>query len=248
MPAALLVPLITAGVTAGGVALAAHEASSGTQHAADITSAATQHGADLQKQSADAALAFQKQQAEQDYRNQEITRQANYNQHAAVLSQRSSLGQSLGLPAITQPAYVPSQDPGFTGGPTLGNPTAAAPNASPASQPPATVATGAGDPTTAALMKFYQTQGVQPTGRGTGATDIAYWADQINAHGGPTPQNLGYFTDRITQGLQGSQGGTTGAVPTPNTMNFGQMLQPGQQPLLTQPLPQPGSFGQTLGY
>jgi hypothetical protein len=61
------------------------------------------------------------------------------------------------------------------------------------------------------LAKVYQGLGVAPTGRGTGPTDIAYYADQVAKTGGWTPDNAGYWSSRIASDLKGG-GGAAGAT------------------------------------
>lgn len=83
------------------------------QSAAQIQAA--KYAADLQAKSSQSALDFQKQTAEGDYRNQEIARQGNYGQWAARAGRLSDFGRTVGLPAREIPAYVPGEDPNYTG-------------------------------------------------------------------------------------------------------------------------------------
>ena len=65
----------------------------------------------------------------------------------------------------------------------------------------------------AQLLNFYQQQGMQPTGPGSGPTDIAYYAQKIAETGGWTPQNASYWQGRIPQDVQrASSGGGGGAM------------------------------------
>jgi hypothetical protein len=76
------------------------------------------------------------------------------------------------------------------------------------------------------LTTLYQGLGKSPTGRGTGPTDIDYYIDKIIETGGWTPQNAGYWQNRIPQdvrgqtpslGAGGGGGGYSGpgAIPPP---------------------------------
>jgi len=64
----------------------------------------------------------------------------------------------------------------------------------------------------AQLLNFYQQQGMQPTGPGSGPTDIAYYAQKIAETGGWTPQNASYWQGRIPQDVQRASGGGGSAM------------------------------------
>lgn len=132
-----------AAVTAIATIYAANKNSDTAEKVADTTSKTATNAATLQSKAAADALAFQKQSAENDFKNQELTRQANYNQWAAREGRVSTFGQMLGLPARNIPAYVPSQDPNYLAtqtpnvSPTIGG--AAPPGPSTAPTTPQTV-------------------------------------------------------------------------------------------------------------
>src|SRR5213596_3486801 len=75
------------------------------------------------------------------------------------------------------------------------------------------------------LTLFYKFLGLVPTGRGTGPTDIAYYAEVVAQTGGWTHRtaeggdNIGYWEDRIKADLIAAKipfGGTiTDAPPSP---------------------------------
>lgn len=118
MPAAVAIPLITAGVS-GGAAIAGAKMSSGAaRDAANASTAAANHAADVQGQSTRDALDFQKAEAQAYAQQAEIDRHANYDQTAARLQRLGSIGDLLGFHVNTQmPAYVPGVTPNFTGAP-----------------------------------------------------------------------------------------------------------------------------------
>ncbi len=222
---------IAAAASSGAAIYSAHKQSDTAETAAKLATDATTHGADLQKQSNDEALAFTKSQAEADYQNQEIARRANYDQTAAKQARLGTLGNMLGLPPPTMPDYVPSVDPRYT---TAGSAPAPGSGAAPAGGTPAPGTTTPGSQTpagapgssAAALADFYKSIGVTPGARGSGGTDLAYYADQMDAHGGPTAANVGYFTGRIKQDLAGTTGSAAPPGATPPTGTLGAMLQP----------------------
>lgn len=85
--------------------------------AAAINSHASGDAADKASAANASALDFNKQQAETEYRNQETTRKANWDQRVAQQHANNKIRQALGLAPIDIPAYVPSVDPAFTGTP-----------------------------------------------------------------------------------------------------------------------------------
>lgn len=99
MPAALLIPAITAAAGAGA-----------TIYAANKSSGAAEHAADLQSQANTQALSFEQQQAQQQQANFEATQRANYDQWAAREQRLSNLGSLVGLGPRQIPAYVPTMN------------------------------------------------------------------------------------------------------------------------------------------
>lgn len=238
MPALIAAPWLGTAIAglAGSTAavIGAHESSSASENAANLTSAATTHAADLQSQSSAQALAFSKQQAESDYQNQEIARKANYAIDAAHQGRLSTLGQMIGQAPRDIPAYVPSQDPAFTS-------AAGGTNATPQAGAPAS-----GNPTDPAniqaqLTSVYKSLGVAPTGRGTGPTDLAYYADQVAKTGGWTPQNAGYWTSRIASDLKGG-GGAAAPTAASQPATIGQAV-----PYLSAPMSPGVTMPRTVG-
>jgi hypothetical protein len=81
------------------------------------------------------------------------------------------------------------------------------------------------------LANWYASQGLTPTGPGTGPTDIAYYTDKILETGGWTNQtgkgedNINYWTSRIPQDLAeaGRGGGGAGAAGGGGGAGFGGM-------------------------
>lgn len=120
MPAAVAIPLIVGGLQTASTIYSAKKQSDANKRAADIASKSASDSAALQKQSSDDTLAFTRQQAQNDYRNQEITRRANYDQYAASQNRLKFLDSEVGLPERQVQDYVASQDPNFTGTPSAG--------------------------------------------------------------------------------------------------------------------------------
>jgi len=108
MPAAVAIPLITAGVT-GTTSLIG----------AKMQSDALGDASNAQAKAAADTLAFNRQQAEADYRNQEVNRRANYDQYVAHQGGNNTIRAALGLKPVAIPTYVPSVDPNFTGASTV---------------------------------------------------------------------------------------------------------------------------------
>jgi hypothetical protein len=80
------------------------------------------------------------------------------------------------------------------------------------------------------LANWYASQGLTPTGPGTGPTDINYYADKVLETGGWTNQtaqggnNIGYWTNRIAGDASGAGGGggtadASGGDPTADLAN-----------------------------
>lgn len=182
------------------------------------TEAATK-AAQLQKESSDAALGFTKQQALYGAQSAETDRSANYQQWAAKERRLGSIGEMVGLGQRDIPSYVPSPTPNFD------TPT---PPPGPATGSAATVA-GSGNPTdpafiNAQLQSVYKGLGVQPTGPGSGPTDIAYMAGKVLETGGWTPQNASYWPDRIKQELALAKNGGAAAKTTTPYRSVGDYL------------------------
>lgn len=97
---------------------------------------ATKYAADAQAKAAAESLAFQRQQAAADAVMAETNRAANYQQWAAKQQQLGSVGQALGLPARSIPAYVPlpgAPPPG--GAPPMSAPAPGTTDTTPAGTP-----------------------------------------------------------------------------------------------------------------
>jgi hypothetical protein len=135
MPAAIAIPLaIGAGTAAAGIGGAALSSSAAKDAAQKQTDAAN-HAADVQAKSAADTLAFQKQSAENDYRNQEATRRANFDQWASGMGAKNNVRAALGLGRVVVPSYVPSVDPNYGGDPTQ-NTIAGGPSVTSSAIPP----------------------------------------------------------------------------------------------------------------
>lgn len=105
MPAAVAVPLITAGVTAGTNIFGAHQQSQSADRAARMQTQAANQAAQLQAQAAENALRFQQEQAAIAQRNFLNTQGFNrkvYTDQQARLSPYRQAGQGaiaqLGMP------------------------------------------------------------------------------------------------------------------------------------------------------
>lgn len=220
MPAVLALPAFwgAVGATAAGAT---------SMIGAGEAAAATEDAAHIQADTAAKALDFQKQKAAQDLAQQNAIQKANYDQWAASQRRASNFAQMLGLPAFDIPSYqpIPNALSATTTAPTAstGLPAGAATSGSFPTAP------SGGSPTDtaaiqSALEQNYKALGVTPTGRGTGPTDIAYYADQIANTGGLTPQNFSYWfgpqgriaTDIGGHGAAGATA-TTASAATPLT-------------------------------
>jgi hypothetical protein len=211
---------------------------------------ATKYAADAQAKAAAESLAFQRQQAAYDAMMAETNRAANYQQWAAKQQQLGSVGQALGLPARSLPAYVP-----LPGGPGAPPPGVAPPMPSPApGQPDGPPDAGPAGGTAAAWWNPQDPQGSLNTllaGKAPTSQTILALKPQLDAAGiqispanaeGVTSKVLipGVGWTRILQGgVKGGQGtgwtyvpqgvgggiGGGGAVPTTwrqGTPAFGQ--------------------------
>lgn len=232
--AAAIASLIAASVTTAGSVYAAHKTSETAEDSAKTQADAASHAADLQKQAADDTLNFTKQQSENDYRNQEVTRKANYDQYAAQRSRLGTLGSMLGLPAPDIPDYVPSQDPNFTGsgptGPTTGQPSGST-NSTPSGDltNPSTWMSLVGNNQ---ALSSWVTQGLGSAASKPGLVD--YYVGKIKGQPGAnaTEQagSAAYWLNKLKSdpNVTGAPSGTL-ATPTPQpTGTLGSMVAPYQ--------------------
>ena len=206
-------------IQAGTSLINTNKAVGAQEDATAAQAAATKYAADQQAQAAANALAFQRQQAAYDATQAETNRAANYGQWAAKQQLLGTVGQALGLPARSIPAYVPlpaynaatSPAPGGAG-------TPAAPGA--ASSPGA-----AGDPGAAAWWNPQDPKGsVLALFAGAAPTSQAILDKkaEIEAAGGQvSPANAEGVTSKIylpgvgwtrvlDGGVAGGPGGGTG--------------------------------------
>lgn len=208
----------TLGGVIGNIYAANTQASSSTD-AANIQAKALSDAAQIQAGSSREALDFQKQQAALAAYNANQTQQANYNLYKAQEQRLTPLNELLGLGPRQVPDYVPlaTSVPGTSGSPQQGPP-------GPSGAPSASGQASTGDPIADALAKNYAALGVQPTGPGTGPTDLAYFADKVKATGGLTPQNSSYWfgpNGRIAQELaKAKTGAPTSAAPVAARMPY----------------------------
>lgn len=238
MPAVIPLAIVAAGAV--GSAIAGHEAAGAATTGANINAKATGDAAKLQADANAATLKYEQGQADQTQQNFNTTQHANYDQWAARQGRLSAYGQLFGAPAQEIPGYVQPT--------TLGS-MATAPTAGP-TPPGGTGSTpSTADPITAQLQANYKALGLTPTGRGTGPTDIAYYADQIKATGGLTDANNKFWfgpggriaLDAAKAGGGGAASGSPTAAPL---TSLGAGLQPLVQPVagnLT--MPTVGSLG-----
>ena len=126
MPPIVLAAGIAAAGAVGGAAISSRSASG----AARRQSEATTEAARLEDEAAKRAEAFQRQQAQQQWVEAEAVRLANYDQWAARQRSLNAFRQKHGYGPTEIPGYVPSQDPGFGGGPPTDASLPAGPSAS----------------------------------------------------------------------------------------------------------------------
>jgi hypothetical protein len=183
------------GVPAVTSLITTNKAVGAQEDATAAQAAATKYAADLQAKAAADALAFQRQQAAYDATQAETNRAANYDQWAAKQSLLGSVGQALGLPARSIPAYVPL--------PAYGNVTSPAPGgAGPSAAPGAAPASGAGgDPAAAAWWNPQDPKGSVAAllaGKPPTSQTLLDLAPQIEAAGGQvSPANAEGVTSKI---------------------------------------------------
>lgn len=101
MPAAVAIPLITAGIGAGATVAGSAIATHGSTKAADLQAQAAQHAADLEAASAKEALAFQQQQAALAQKHYQDTQAFNRSVYAAQQA-RLAPYRAYGTGALTQ--------------------------------------------------------------------------------------------------------------------------------------------------
>ena len=235
MPAAIAIPLALAGGTAAAGIIGSKIQSNASEHAADVQTQAAEQAAQLQSQSAANTLAFEKAQAEADYKNQEIARQANYQQWAANANRLGSLGSSMyGLPARNIPAYVPSVDPGYTGAGAVnsslaGGSPAAASGATGTTYQPLLDALNKGQTPQAVIDQFNASQGLK-----TGSSYA--WRSIPGAPGGgvvevPGGAYLAPGPDGTWGYTPAPSGGGSSATAPPNASAMGSLAQPGAAPI-----------------
>lgn len=85
----------------------------------------------------------------------------------------------------------------------------------------ATTSTTSGDPVYDAVAQNYSSLGAQPTGPGSGPTDIAYFVKRINETGGLTDANKAYWfgqNGRIAREMRGEVPPEQAAAETPATI------------------------------
>lgn len=210
------------------MAIAGAASAGGTVYSANKQADTATKAGDLSAKAASDTLAFQKTQAAQDQANWEAAQKFNidqYNQKQSRLAPyinggawaNTTLANLIGgsgavaatktpAPVATLPAMqgpLSSAAPGSSTAPTSGAPGSATAAASGNPTDPTYVA--------AQLTKYYQSMGLQPTGPGTGPTDLDYMTKQMLATGGWTPDNAAYWTNptdgRILQELQKAKGG-----------------------------------------
>ncbi len=159
---------LAGGAAAGATIYGAKKSASSNTQAADIAAKAQADASAAQTKSNEETLAFQRQQAENDYRNQEITRKANYDQYASSQNRLKFLDSAVGLPERQVPDYVASQDPNF-----LGTPSAGQVLTKPASSGPAPAVNWSADPNTLSkqLTDYFAAKGAP-------ATEVPYWVSK----------------------------------------------------------------------
>lgn len=129
MPAAVAIPLIAAGASAGASIYAANRGSSAASRAAREQTQGANYAADIQARTNREAIEFQKQQAAEEARRYETDRQANYDQWAAREGRLGTLSQMWGFGNRPIPAYVPSRAGASSGTQATAPPAAGTPQA-----------------------------------------------------------------------------------------------------------------------
>lgn len=236
--------IIQTGTGLFGSLFGAHEQASAASDNADKQAAAAKYAADQQDAASKRSEALLRQQSEADYQNQEVARRGNYDQYRAQRSRLGTLGAMLGLPAPEIPDYVPSVDPRFTSDGTQPPSTSAPSSGAPAGAP----AAGGSDAVTQALLDNYKALGVEPTGPGSGPTDIAYFAKQAKDALASGERPLSYWLGpqgRVAQELAKAKGGTgTSTAPIVPRGTLSTAAQPYQVASPTAPLTPYGTLAQ----
>ncbi len=193
--------------------------SNATKNAADIAAKSLIDSSAAQTKSNEETLAFQKQQAENDYRNQEITRKANYDQYATGQNRLKFLDSAVGLPERQVPDYVASQDPNFLGTPSAGQVLSKSSGPAPAV-----------DGSPASISAYFKSKGVSDA-------ETPYWVSkgpELVARGKEI-HNPNYAMDRLSQAdiLGGGKQSAAPKATTPYATPYsaGTYLQQRQNPL-----------------
>ncbi len=165
------------------------------------------------------------------YRNQELTRRANYDQYASGQNRLKFLDSAVGLPERQVPDYVGSQDPNYTGTPSagqvLGNPSSKQTQGGPA---PAVDWTS--DPNTLGqqLSAYFKSKGAPDT-------EVPYWvskAGELVARGKEI-NNPNYANERLAAAdvFGGGSSATNRQSTTPYATPYSALtyLQQRQNPL-----------------
>lgn len=114
------VPVIASGIgTLGSVFTNIYSANKQANASRDALAAQTEasrYATDAQTAATDKTLAFTREQAQNQWRNDELTRHANYDQYSYRANGARTLGDLIGFHLPDLPGYVASEDPRFTNG------------------------------------------------------------------------------------------------------------------------------------
>ena len=112
-------PLVgAAAITAGAAIFGAAKTSRAATKAAKTQADAATEAARLEDEATKRAETFAREQSQATWAESEAVRKANYDQWASRQTALNALRQKYGYGEVPVPAYVPSTNPGFTGGPT----------------------------------------------------------------------------------------------------------------------------------
>ena len=213
-------PLVALGIGAAVAGVAGAKISSdASTKAANIAATSTTNASAAQTKANEETLAFQKQQAENDYKNQEITRQANYNQYATGQTRLQGLDSAVGLAPRQVPAYVASQDPNYTGTSSSTPSAGQVLGGSPSTTTPSTSSKGSTNYSD--IGAWLQNQAatnpnVDPILKTPGG--IAYYTQAIQNSGGLNAQNADYWVNKSTlASAGGAVGATSKSTTTPTS-------------------------------